>query len=151
MIFIGKQFFREIKLFKNILFFPSLVEPIVSEPCEPNPCGPYSTHRERNNQCICSCLPEYIGDPPNCRPECLVNSECSQNLACIDQRCASPCRPGICGLNAECNVINHNAICSCLPGYQGAPDAFIRCDRSKNNDYLIFHHAIPIHFWYLIV
>ena len=94
-------------------FFPPLVEPVITEPCEPNPCGPYSTHRERNNQCICSCLPEYIGDPPNCRPECLVNSECSQNLACIDQRCASPCRPGICGLNAECNVINHNAICSC--------------------------------------
>ena len=106
-------------------------EPVIEEidPCDPNPCGQYSDAREQNGACICSCLPEYIGDPPNCRPECLVNAECSQNLACIDQKCKTPCAPGICGLNAECTGVNHNAICSCLPGYQGAPDAFIRCDR----------------------
>ena len=106
-------------------------EPVVEEidPCDPNPCGQYSDSREQNGACVCSCLPDYIGDPPNCRPECLVNAECSQNLACIDQKCKTPCAPGICGLNAECTGVNHNAICSCLPGYQGAPDAFIRCDR----------------------
>lgn len=36
-----------------------------------------------------------------------------------------PC-PGTCGFNARCQVINHNPICSCNPGYNGDP--FVRCN-----------------------
>lgn len=93
-------------------------------PCQPTPCGPNSQCREVNEQAVCSCLPEYIGSPPLCRPECTISSECAFNKACINQKCADPC-PGTCGQNANCRVHNHSPICSCRPGFTG--DAFSRC------------------------
>lgn len=94
------------------------------KPCQPSPCGPNSQCREVNSQAVCSCLPQYIGSPPGCRPECTVSSECPQNQACINQKCADPC-PGTCGISAQCAVINHSPICSCSPGFTGDP--FTRC------------------------
>lgn len=93
-------------------------------PCQPSPCGPNSQCREINNQAICSCLPNYVGSSPGCRPECVVSSECSYDRACINQKCVDPC-PGVCGTNAECRVLNHSPICNCLQGYTG--NAFTRC------------------------
>lgn len=72
----------------------------------------------------CSCLAEFIGSPPNCRPECTINSECSSNKACIKQKCADPC-PGSCGVGAICVVLNHNSICTCPEGFTGDP--FTNC------------------------
>lgn len=92
--------------------------------CNPSPCGLYSQCRVINEHVVCSCLPGYIGSAPNCRPECVVSSECAQNRACINQKCADPC-VSMCGLNARCQVINHNPICSCSAGFTGDP--FIRC------------------------
>lgn len=102
------------------------------DPCVPSPCGPYSQCRLSNGHAVCSCLPNYIGAPPSCRPECTVSTDCMQNRACINQKCRDPC-PGTCGLNARCNVINHNPICSCMPGFLGDP--FTRCilEESKEN------------------
>lgn len=97
---------------------------IFKNPCQPNTCGPNSQCRELNKQSVCSCLPNYFGSPPGCRPECTVSSECSLNKACINQKCTDPC-PGTCGLNAQCKVINHSPICSCPEQYLGDP--FIRC------------------------
>ena len=77
-----------------------------------------------NGQGVCSCLPNYIGSPPGCRPECVVSSECPQNRACVNQKCVDPC-PGTCGVNARCEVINHSPICSCQAGFTGDP--FTRC------------------------
>lgn len=62
--------------------------------------------------------------PPNCRPECVISSECPLNQACVNQKCVDPC-PGTCGLNTRCQVINHNPICVCKDGYTGDP--FTRC------------------------
>lgn len=93
-------------------------------PCHPSPCGPNSQCREINGQGVCSCIQGYIGSPPTCHPECVVNSECPQNQACSNQKCRDPC-PGTCGINAKCSVINHNPICSCPPRYSGDP--FVRC------------------------
>lgn len=97
---------------------------MVQNPCLPSPCGPNSQCIERNGHAICSCVPTFIGSPPTCHPECIVNSECPQNEACANQRCIDPC-PGSCGFNAKCNVINHNPICSCPSHYTGNP--FVRC------------------------
>lgn len=69
-------------------------------------------------------MPEFLGAPPNCRPECTVNSECEITKSCVRQKCVDPC-VGVCGQNAECRVVNHAPICSCRRGYQGDP--FIRC------------------------
>jgi hypothetical protein len=93
-------------------------------PCQPSPCGPNSQCREINNQAVCSCLPEYVGNPPGCRPECVVSSECSYDKACINQKCVDPCQ-NKCGINARCRVNNHSPICYCNDGYTG--DAFSRC------------------------
>lgn len=96
----------------------------VADPCSPNPCGPNSQCREINGQAVCSCVPGFIGSPPTCRPECVVNSECPLNEACNNQKCKDPC-PGTCGISARCEVVSHNPICSCPPRFSGDP--FIRC------------------------
>lgn len=93
-------------------------------PCQPSPCGPNSQCRELNEQAVCSCLPEYVGVPPSCRPECTSSSECPSELACVNQKCQDPC-PGVCGHLAECKVRNHVPLCSCQIGYTGDP--FTRC------------------------
>lgn len=93
-------------------------------PCQPTPCGPNSQCRESNQQAICSCLPDFVGAPPACRPECTISSECPLDKACQNHHCVDPC-PGVCGRNAACRAINHSPHCSCLPGYTG--DAFRDC------------------------
>lgn len=73
---------------------------------------------------MCSCQSEFLGSPPNCRPECLVSSDCAQDKACINKKCQDPC-PGSCGVGARCQVIYHNPICSCPGRYTGDP--FVQC------------------------
>ncbi|XP_065203541.1 neurogenic locus notch homolog protein 2-like [Planococcus citri] len=97
-------------------------------PCIPSPCGPYSECRQVDNHAVCSCQKNYIGSPPACRPECVVSSECAQNKACIKQKCQDPCI-GTCGYNARCQVVSHNPICSCSPGFTGDP--FVRCVKEE--------------------
>lgn len=108
--------------------YKALPEPV--DPCHPTPCGPYSKCRTFNDHAVCTCLDICIGSPPNCHPECMVSSDCRPNKACIHQKCQDPC-PGMCGVNAQCQVVNHNPICSCYNGYTGDP--FVRClyDESK--------------------
>ena len=67
-----------------------------------------------------------IGNPPNCRPECILNQDCPQDMACVQQKCVDPC-PGLCGINAYCSVRNHIPICICNQGYVGNP--FASCQR----------------------
>uniref|UniRef100_A0A6E8W1C0 Dumpy n=1 Tax=Anopheles coluzzii TaxID=1518534 RepID=A0A6E8W1C0_ANOCL len=93
---------------------------VVRNPCVPSPCGPNSQCRDVNGSPSCSCLINYIGSPPNCRPECTINAECPSNQACMNEKCRDPC-PGSCGINARCNVINHTPICTCEEGYTGDP------------------------------
>ena len=90
------------------------------DPCDPDPCGPYSQKQSKNGICSCSCLPNYISSPPTCRPECEVSSQCALDKACQNNRCIDPC-PGSCGRNTHCQVVNHNAICSCVRGFTGNP------------------------------
>lgn len=96
------------------------VTPEYVNPCHPSPCGPNSQCREINGQAVCSCLPEYRGSPPGCRPECVTSSECPSDKSCANQKCIDPC-PGTCGVGATCRVINHSPICSCPSGYTGNP------------------------------
>lgn len=100
--------------------------------CHPSPCGPYSECKALNGHAVCSCTRGYIGSPPACHPECVVSSDCVQTTACRNQKCVDPC-PGTCGLNAECHVVNHSPICSCLPNYVGDP--FIRCFKEESKSW----------------
>ncbi|RZC36337.1 hypothetical protein BDFB_000145 [Asbolus verrucosus] len=81
----------------------------VGNPCVPSPCGPNSQCRVIGNTPACSCLQNYIGRAPNCRPECTINSECPSNRACQNERCVDPC-PGSCGAFADCVVITHRSL-----------------------------------------
>ena len=101
---------------------PLPIAPVLpSDPCEPNPCGEYSNPpRVSGDRCDCSCRPGMLGSPPNCRPECVLNSDCPTTKACQQQKCIDPC-PGVCGVNAQCRVRNHVPICSCNRNYVGDP------------------------------
>lgn len=100
-------------------------------PCVPSPCGPYSQCKELNGHGVCSCEEGYIGSPPACRPECVISTDCPQHQACIKQKCLDPC-PGTCGVNARCQTINHNPICTCKPGFTGDPFVVCQLEQSKN-------------------
>lgn len=95
-------------------------------PCQPSPCGSNAQCTEFNGQPRCTCIPPYIGNPyaGGCRPECVINSDCASHLACVNQHCRDPCQ-GLCGVNAECDVVNHVPSCSCSRGFKG--DAFSSC------------------------
>lgn len=108
----------------NVILTLHILDPIITEPCTPSPCGQNSICRPINNQAVCSCVPGYIGTPPTCRPECIRSSDCNRNEVCTNQKCMNPC-PGTCGVGSQCQVINHSPICSCPQGYTGDP--FIRC------------------------
>lgn len=88
--------------------------------CYPSPCGPNSQCKNVNGQVACSCLLGYVGYPPNCRPECVVSSECPNDKACVNNKCINPC-PKPCGVNSNCKIINHSPICSCKTSYTGDP------------------------------
>lgn len=94
------------------------------EPCAPSPCGPYSICRVVGERAVCSCQSDYIGAPPQCRPECISTSDCQLDRSCINKRCIDPC-PGTCGNNALCRVVGHSPICSCRTGFTGDP--FVQC------------------------
>lgn len=103
-----------------------LALPPKKDPCNPSPCGP-------NALCdngVCSCLPEYQGDPySGCRPECVLSIDCSQDKACIRNKCLDPC-PGTCGESAQCITVNHIPSCSCPEGFTGDP--FIVCRKIES-------------------
>jgi len=133
---------------KNITIY-SLYFSIVSkpedqypkDPCLPSPCGPNSLCRAIGDAPACSCTQNYIGAPPNCRPECSINSDCPADKACIREKCRDPC-PGSCGFLARCSVINHTPSCVCPEGYTGDP--FVGCNtlpqRPRKNS--VFHDII---------
>lgn len=106
-----------------MLLYLAIPQPPV-DPCLPSPCGLNSICRKIGDQSSCSCLPNYIGSPPNCRPECTINPDCPSNLACIREKCENPCL-GSCGFGAQCNVVNHIPICICSEGLTGDP--FVSC------------------------
>lgn len=117
-------------LLYSILHVAFLEIPEVEKnPCVPSPCGSFSECRVQKERPVCSCLPNYYGRPPNCRPECTVSSECDPMKACQNQRCIDPC-VGSCGANAECKAINHLPVCFCLPQFTGDP--FSGCQECKN-------------------
>lgn len=91
------------------------------DPCTPSPCGSNAICRVQQNTAFCSCQDDYIGNPyEGCRPECTLSSDCPSNQACFRSKCRDPC-PGTCGPNAQCYVINHAAVCTCLERYTGDP------------------------------
>ncbi|XP_065203145.1 fibroblast growth factor receptor homolog 1-like [Planococcus citri] len=87
----------------------------------------------RRSSYICSCQNNYLGSPPTtmCRPECNSDSECPQNKTCRELKCQDVCAEK-CGFKAQCQMINHEPICSCLPGFTGNPFLYCIKEEEKN-------------------
>lgn len=96
---------------------------VQSDPCTPSPCGPYSQCRSVSGNPACACAENAQGSPPNCRLMCVQSSECQNDLACIQNKCADPC-PGSCGVGATCSVVRHVPVCTCPQGMTGDPSYF---------------------------
>lgn len=105
---------------------PEAVVPEKVAPCAVSACGPSALCKPLDDgRETCTCPVGYEGNAyVECRPECTINSDCTLNLACINQRCIDPC-PGTCGFNTQCHVLSHHPSCVCLPGYTGNP--YSRC------------------------
>jgi hypothetical protein len=101
-----------------------------ANPCASSPCGPNAHCQITNTAFTCTCLPEFKGSPPNCRPECNNNNDCANHLACISKKCRDPC-PGSCGLFAECRVVSHTPTCICPSGFTGDPFTSCNIKQSK--------------------
>lgn len=108
-----------------IISEPDFVPQPPINPCYPSPCGPNSQCRDVGGIPSCTCLSEFFGNPPNCRPECVINTDCSNDKACINSKCINPCS-GSCGINTHCRVVNHVPMCTCIDGYEGDP--FSQCN-----------------------
>lgn len=79
-----------------------------------------------------------------CHLECVQNSDCSLNQACLNNKCVNPCN-GACGTDASCDVINHYPVCFCDQGLQGDP--FVHCQPKRggmNETYTILNHNVAI-------
>jgi hypothetical protein len=91
----------------------------------PSPCGPNAVCKQWQGAGFCICLQGYFGDPyRSCQPECILNTDCPCDKACVNNKCHNLCWV-TCGINADCQVVNHCPSYSCLPSYSGNP--FIAC------------------------
>lgn len=65
-----------------------------------------------------------MGHPPNCSPNCILNSDCLSHESCQQHQCINPCI-NACGENTDCKVIRNKAVCACKSGSKGNP--YLKC------------------------
>lgn len=83
-----------------------------------------------NHGIECRCYDGFSGNPYiECQrlQGCRSNSDCNSYEACINGQCTTPCK---CGLNALCDIKNHQGICKCPSGYIGDPS--VSCNAPSN-------------------
>lgn len=96
--------------FADHVYFTVVPDPVIpKDPCSPSPCGPSSLCRTVDDRAVCTF-----------RPECVVDSDCDLNRACISEKCRDPCI-GSCGQNTECRIQNHMPLCVCRQNFTGDP------------------------------
>lgn len=94
-----------------------------SNPCQRTKCGINAICQDVGNEAFCFCPPDFLGDPAiECKPQCTMNSDCSSNEACINNKCTDPCSlNNVCGIHAICLCSDHTVSCLCPDGYIGDP------------------------------
>lgn len=95
------------------------------DPCKnQNTCGVNAICTATDHQVFCYCPDGFKGEPnKECKQvECESNTECDLNQRCDNGICINPClEQGVCGLNAQCKVVNRAAECLCPPNHIGNP------------------------------
>jgi hypothetical protein len=106
--------------------------------CEESPCHPSATCLNLHGTYRCVCPQGTAGDPtgtgcstPN---QCNADDDCPDIQACRKHSCTDPCSFADCGTNAVCSVIDHDAVCQCLPGYIGDASGCFKVECLSNND-----------------
>lgn len=107
------------------------------DPCQlSDACGTNAVCRVSNHRKVCLCPDGYQGEPTKiCLPyECHTDNDCETNKKCLNNgACSNPClEEKVCGINAQCKVVNREAHCSCPPGYIGNPQT--ECKQSKGEE-----------------
>lgn len=110
----------------------SIIPYSVRDPCSQRPCGPNSLCESVGHNFECKCLKQFVGSPPNCRPECVQNGDCPHNLACVNNICKDPCQ-NACGNRAVCLVKNHSPVCTCEEEFAGNP--YVNCQPVQSMSY----------------
>lgn len=126
--------------------------------CGPNnlPCGGNALCQGIAHQYVCTCPPGLDGDPYEAciAVECSDNSACPPEKACINKQCQNPCAiSDPCENNSQCIVENHQANCTCPPGYEGSRGNvcqigplvffFATSTRTKSSCLINFCFAVP--------
>lgn len=108
------------------------------KPCNKVKCGVNAICQDVHDKAICTCPSDFFGDPTvECKPECVMNSDCSSNEACVNKKCIDPCSfSNICGINVVCLCSDHTVSCLCPDGYTGDP--LTQCIYKREN-YNIFN------------
>ncbi|KAE8746353.1 hypothetical protein FOCC_FOCC007025 [Frankliniella occidentalis] len=108
---------------------------LAEELCTATTCGAHTRCDVINLVPTCSCLPGYKGSPLNgCHHECEADADCGRGQQCRDFTCQVACTSGTCGDNANCEVRNHRAVCSCPAGYLGDPYTSCRAECLSHGD-----------------
>lgn len=136
-------------------FEQACINKICQSPCNIyGACGINAACKAVNHDRVCSCLPEFSGDPKSlCErakppPECTMDSACHLGQICTNERCVAGCRTsancpdenscikgkcinacavsGACGRGATCTPSDHVAVCNCPSGFRGDPDVECR-------------------------
>lgn len=103
---------------------------ICINPCFDDSCGENAECLPKDHGIECRCFEGYHGNPYTICDQiigCRSNTDCAQSEACLNGQCTSPCQ---CGSYATCEVLNHEPLCKCPPGYQGNPA--IACQPPSN-------------------
>ena len=99
------------------------------DPCTVGrPCPPTFTCTPQNHFPQCSCIRGIANlTSRSCDvPLCTSSINCPDHLVCYQGKCVDLCeiiKP--CGINANCEIIDHNPICSCDRTLTGDP--YIKC------------------------
>lgn len=93
--------------------------------CEEDTCADSATCIGQQHQPKCHCPPGTTGSPYiEChgekvsQPGCRTDSDCSNQLACINQLCINPCaKSDVCSAEQECKVLDtlplRTVLCQC--------------------------------------
>ncbi|CAH1404983.1 unnamed protein product [Nezara viridula] len=89
------------------------------------PCGQVCLKGFCSNTCSATnpCQTGQICLDGVCTSGCFKDSDCPNDQSCSENVCHNPCGIGHspCGINAECRVSDHRAICLCPAGTRGDP------------------------------